>query len=88
MPFKKGQSGNPAGRRAEIGPIRDLARQHSPRAFERVVSLIDDADPKVALAAAQEVMNRGWGRPAQALIGGGEDDPPLKFQVETVIRPI
>lgn len=43
---------------------------------------IDDGD-KWAL---EEIGNRLDGRPAQALIGGDEDDPPLKFQkVERVL---
>jgi hypothetical protein len=43
---------------------------------------IDDGD-KWAL---EEIGNRLDGRPAQALIGGDDDDPPLKFQkVERVL---
>lgn len=67
MPFKKGQVTNPTGR-----PKRDLnvaywAQQHTEFAFKKIVSLMDCEDPRVVLAACQEVLNRAWGKPAQAI---------------------
>lgn len=72
--FKKGQSGNPGGRPKAIKDLQAVAREHSPKAFARVLSLIDSDDARVSLAAAQEVLNRAWGKPAQAITGADGKD--------------
>jgi hypothetical protein len=55
MPFKKGQSGNPQGRRVECLPeIRNLARQHTKEAIERLVEWMRSKDPKASPFAAKE----------------------------------
>ncbi len=64
-PFQKGQSGNPSGRAKTIKEVRDMAREEAPRAFRRVVKLIDSEDERVAFVAAQEVLNRAYGKPTQ-----------------------
>ena len=56
---------------------------------EKLLALCDEGD----LAALQELGNRLDGKPAQAVIGGDEDDPPVRVitKVERVIvhaRPI
>ncbi len=62
-----GFSGNPIGRPKIVGEIRELAAAKAPRAFERVCELVESADPRIALAAAQEILNRAYGRPVQAV---------------------
>ncbi len=52
--------------------IQALAREHSPKAFAKIIALIDDPNSKVAFCAAQEVLNRAWGKPAQAIEVTGE----------------
>lgn len=42
-----------------------MAREEAPRAFRRVVKLIDSEDERVAFVAAQEVLNRAYGKPTQ-----------------------
>lgn len=61
--FQKGVSGNPGGRPKESADVKDLARQHSSEAFSRILELMRSDNARVALAAAQEVMNRAWGKP-------------------------
>ena len=75
MPFQAGQSGNPGGRPKESAEIRALARQHSPKAFARIIGLIDSEDEKVAFNAAKEVLDRAYGKPAQSHTGEGGEGP-------------
>ena len=71
-----GQSGNPGGRPKVAAEIRDLAREHGAKAIERLVALMESKKPAIALRAAEAVLDRGYGRPLQAmkLI----EDPPEK----------
>src|ERR1700759_5022036 len=55
-------AGRPAGSGNKAAPeLREIARAHSPRAFERVLELVESRDERVALAAAKEVLDRAWG---------------------------
>ena len=74
-PFQKGQSGNPGGRPKVAPEVRELAKEHGPRAFARVVELMDSKDALLALAACKEVLNRAYGRSPQPLVGG---DKPIE----------
>jgi hypothetical protein len=65
--FKKGQSGNPAGRPKKRIEISDLAREHAGKAMRTLIKLIDSTDDKVALAAANAVLDRALGKPKQAV---------------------
>lgn len=87
MPFAKGKSGNPGGRPRENNEIKELARAKSVDAFKRIVKMTKDTDPKIALPACKEVLDRAYGKPTQALTG--EDGGPLKQILEIAWkRPI
>jgi hypothetical protein len=72
VPWAKGQSGNPGGRRkgekALIGNFAIELRRHSPVA---VKALLDAAKQRenlpVAVAAANSLLDRMFGRPAQTV---------------------
>jgi Family of unknown function (DUF5681) len=70
-PFKKGQSGNPGGRPKVVAEIKELARKHTGKAIETLVSIM--ANPKAApaarVSAANALLDRGYGRPAQHITG-------------------
>jgi hypothetical protein len=77
--WKKGQSGNPGGRPKLIGHVRELAQQQTEKSIKRLVSILDDKDaPHAAVvAAARELLDRGWGKSSQP-IGGASDLPPIR----------
>jgi hypothetical protein len=65
--FLPGASPNPSGRPKGAGEIRELAKQYVPDALAKIASLVRSDDEKVALAASQEILNRVFGRPVQAV---------------------
>lgn len=67
--FKSGESGNPGGRPAGYGEIRDIARQHTDTAINTLVKVMNDSDatPSARVGAATALLDRGWGRPAQTI---------------------
>lgn len=87
MPFEKGKSGNPGGRPKENAEIKALAREYGPRAVERLAELMDGDDPRVAVAASQALLDRGYGKPAQ-VIAGDDDMPPVRVKgAIELVRP-
>ena len=58
--FKPGQSGNPSGRPQGIAA---KARAHTDRALEVLRDGLEDDDARVRVAAAKEILDRGWGKP-------------------------
>ena len=63
--FKRGESGNPGGRTVAYAECRRLCREASQRAAERLVELIESADERIALMAADKVLERAWGKPQE-----------------------
>lgn len=59
-PFKPGQSGNPGGRPKGLGA---KAREYGDRCIEVLADALDSADVKTRIAAARELLDRGYGKP-------------------------
>src|SRR5215831_6179088 len=71
-----GQSGNPGGRPAGLAEVRKLARKHTAEAIERLVTEMKQGDTSNArIAAANAILDRGWGKPTQPLAGDGGGPP-------------
>ena len=70
MPFKKGQSGNPLGRKYKTPVERNLERQaqhHTDMALGTLVKNLSCGTPAAEVAAAKEILDRGWGKAKQTL---------------------
>jgi hypothetical protein len=72
MKFQKGQSGNPGGRPKEDNEVKRLARQQSKAAIRRLTFWMKSDNPKASVSAAQALLDRGYGKPAQAIEHSGE----------------
>src|SRR5215472_8733707 len=72
-PFKPGQSGNPGGRsRAQID-VRNAARKHTQAAIDTLVLVMRNGKPSEAAMAANSLLDRGWGKPRQAVDAAIDD---------------
>lgn len=70
MPFVKGKSGNPGGRikkAPELREVEELAREHSPSAIKRLVDWMKSDNAKASVSACQAILDRAFGKPAQAV---------------------
>jgi hypothetical protein len=68
-PFPKGISGNPGGRPKVLGDVQELARQKSPEAITTLANIMQDekAPPAARVAAANALLDRGYGKPTQPI---------------------
>lgn len=57
--------------------FRDLCREHTREALDRIVELIHCEDPKVALQASIHMLDRCFGKPSQSVELSGKDGDPL-----------
>ena len=66
--FQKGKSGNPGGRpRKAIGDLSAEARRYAKMALDTLVEILQQGEERNRLVAAKELLDRGYGRPIQAV---------------------
>jgi len=81
-----GRSGNPGGRPGGVAEVRELARTHTAEAIECLLKEMRHGDTSHArIAAANAVLDRGWGRPTQPLAGDAEE-PPIGIEMSNEER--
>ncbi|ODT97411.1 MAG: hypothetical protein ABS82_00195 [Rhodanobacter sp. SCN 67-45] len=87
--FVKGQSGNPGGRPKLTGHVQELARAHTDDAIKTLAAIMLDkkANATSRATAAQALLDRGWGKPAQQLKHVGANGGPIQ-NITATIDPV
>jgi len=85
LKFRKGQSGNPGGRPKVLGDVQELARQHAPKIIAELARLALKAKSETArIAAIRELLDRGYGRPRQAMEVSVPAGNPLQMLLDEI----
>ena len=66
--FQKGQSGNPGGRSKLPADIREAFKAKAPEALEVLTRCLQSGDDRIAMMAAQAILDRGYGKPTQSMM--------------------
>ena len=76
VPFSPGKSPNPGGRPKlppEVVHVRAMARLYTEAAIKALVEVLDSDSAAGRVAAANALLDRGWGKAEQVVSGPGED---------------
>ena len=85
MPWDKGESGNPGGRPRENEMVKKLAREHTEESVCALVHWMKQRkDARASVAAAQALLDRGYGKPTQTL--ANDADNPITIPSTIVVK--
>jgi len=85
--WRKGVSGNPGGRPAGYSEFVAAARAEGAASLAELIRLRDQSEhDAVRVSACREILDRGFGKPAQAVQLTGSDGGPV--QTEIVIKKL
>ena len=79
--YKKGQSGNPGGRPKENTELKELARTYTTEAVERLAFWMRSEEPRASVAAAEKLLERGYGKAAQHHEITGKDGKDITVNI-------
>jgi hypothetical protein len=71
------------------GHVKDIARAYTEVAMAELIKLATKSKSEnMKLLASTAILERGWGKPAQAHVGGEPDDNPVRHVHEVVRRVV
>ncbi len=84
IPWQKGTSGNPAGRPNGIATLARQLTDNGRICLEYLLSVVLDTGerPRFRIDAAVELLNRGYGKPTQAIDVNSDGTQPLRIIIE------
>ncbi len=94
MPRIKGSAKTPGSGRKKGTPnmatadIKALAGEQGPAAIKKLTALMDSADERTAMAAANSLLDRGYGKPAQSMAIAEHPKTPAEMTEEELIAII
>jgi hypothetical protein len=81
------RSANPTGRPKTVHEVVMLARQHAPAAIRKLYEIMTTAnDPATQLAATTALLDRGFGKPFQAV--AISELPPIDVNIDASMDPV
>jgi len=86
-PFAPGNNANPGGRPKlpdDVKHVRELAREYTGEAVKTLATVMKTGSPNARVSAANSLIDRGWGKPEQSIVGAG-DKGEIVHKVELVI---
>lgn len=83
-PFQKGVATNPTGRNGLWVQVQQMCRTKSPEAVNKLVELMSCDDERVAMMAAQKVLEWAWGAPQP--YKPGLDDGRMVLDLKSLSR--
>ena len=73
MLYQSGQSGNPDDLPKVVAKVRALARERTEAAIKLLVDMMERGKgDQTRLAAANSLLDRGWGKPTQPIAGDAQ----------------
>jgi hypothetical protein len=87
--FRPGQSGNPGGRPKALAEVKALAAEHTRDAINALhaIATDDKKDERARVQAAVALLDRAWGKPAQAVEVSGPAGGPVQQEVRAEVTP-
>jgi hypothetical protein len=86
-PFAKGNKANPGGRPKlpeDVKHVRELAREYTQEAVKALVETIKDGGWSAKVAAANVLLDRGWGKAEQPIVG--DEGGPVRHSVRIIFE--
>jgi hypothetical protein len=76
-------AGRPKGARNKVtAEIKSIAQKHGPAAIKKLATLMEKAESEQAqVAAAKELLDRGYGKATQSLEHGGPGGGPIEARI-------